>query len=48
MHWSSILVRTGVYDSKDSPPTYEPTHEVENVEEGVLWALERELSKLGH
>jgi ribonucleotide monophosphatase NagD (HAD superfamily) len=43
MEWSSILVRTGIYDPEDSPPAHKPTHEVENVEEGVLWALEREL-----
>ncbi|KAF8583910.1 HAD-superfamily hydrolase [Ramaria rubella] len=40
--WSSILVHTGVYNSKHGPPEYAPTHEARDVEEAVRWALERE------
>ncbi|KAF8508590.1 Haloacid dehalogenase-like hydrolase-domain-containing protein, partial [Hysterangium stoloniferum] len=40
--WSSILVRTGVYDPSLGPPTHTPTHEASNVEEAVRWALNRE------
>ncbi|KAF8893928.1 HAD-like domain-containing protein [Infundibulicybe gibba] len=41
--WSSILVHTGVYDPRQGPPTHTPTHEAEDVEEAVRWALDREL-----
>ncbi|KAH7888320.1 HAD hydrolase [Phlebopus sp. FC_14] len=40
--WKSILVRTGVYDPQRGPPTHRPTHEVEDVEQAVLWALKQE------
>jgi len=41
--WSSVLVRTGVYDPVDGPPTHNPTHEAENVEAAVQWAIDREV-----
>lgn len=41
--WKSILVHTGVYNPRQGPPKHKPTHEAEDVEEAVLWALEREL-----
>ncbi|THH26679.1 hypothetical protein EUX98_g7513 [Antrodiella citrinella] len=31
--WKSILVRTGVYDPSNGPPSHTPTHEVEDVED---------------
>ncbi|KAI9442660.1 HAD-like domain-containing protein [Lactarius indigo] len=37
--WSSILVRTGVYDPADGPPA-------ENVEAAVYWAIEREIAQM--
>ena len=40
--WKSILVRTGVYDPRQGPPSHRPTHEVEDVEQAVQWALEQE------
>jgi len=40
--WKSILVRTGVYDPRQGPPRHRPTHEVEDVEQAVRWALEQE------
>jgi len=43
--WSSVLVRTGVYDPENGPPTHAPTHVAEDVEEAVRWAIEREGSK---
>ena len=43
--WSSILVRTGVYDPADGPPTHKPTYEAENVEAAVHWAIEREITQ---
>jgi len=43
--WSSVLVRTGVYDPIDGPPTHNPTHEVENVEAAVQWAIDREVKR---
>ncbi|CCM05686.1 uncharacterized protein FIBRA_07917 [Fibroporia radiculosa] len=41
--WSSLLVRTGVYDPRQGPPAHVPTHEVEDVLEAVTWAIEREM-----
>ncbi|KAF5388859.1 hypothetical protein D9757_005645 [Collybiopsis confluens] len=42
--WSSVLV-PGVYDpTVGVRPTHEPTHIAQNVEEAVLWAIEREIS----
>ncbi|KAA1478120.1 HAD hydrolase [Dentipellis sp. KUC8613] len=43
--WSSILVHTGVYNPEDGPPTHQPTHEAEDVEAAVKWAIEREFTK---
>lgn len=40
--WKSILVRTGVYDPRQGPPSHRPTHEVDDVEQAVQWALEQE------
>ncbi|KAF8736171.1 hypothetical protein AX14_000805 [Amanita brunnescens Koide BX004] len=42
--WESILVRTGVYDGQQGPPSWMPTHEAEDVEEAVSWAIKRELA----
>lgn len=42
-NWSSILVHTGVYDpALGLPPTNKPTIELQNVEEAVKWAMQRE------
>ncbi|OCH89028.1 HAD-superfamily hydrolase [Obba rivulosa] len=43
--WSSILVHTGVYDPRQGPPMHQPTQEVEDVEEAVRWAIEREMKQ---
>lgn len=43
--WQSILVKTGVYDPAHGPPTHTPTHIAEDVEEAVLWAIEREMNQ---
>ncbi|KAI0279514.1 HAD-hyrolase-like-domain-containing protein [Russula aff. rugulosa BPL654] len=43
--WSSVLVRTGVYDPVDGPPAHNPTHEAENVEAAVQWAIDREVKR---
>jgi len=43
--WSSVLVRTGVYDRAEGPPAHSPTHEAENVEAAVQWAIEREINR---
>ncbi|TFY78575.1 hypothetical protein EWM64_g5443 [Hericium alpestre] len=42
--WSSVLVRTGVYDGSTDPPTHTPTHIADHVEEAVKWAISRELA----
>ncbi|KAJ3787292.1 HAD-like domain-containing protein [Lentinula aff. detonsa] len=44
--WSSVLVNTGVYDPTAGPPAHSPTHQAQDVEDAVLWAIERELSLL--
>lgn len=44
--WSSILVRTGVYDPSEGPPTHTPTVEAADVEEAVTWAIEREAQRV--
>ena len=44
--WSSVLVRTGVYDRAEGPPAHSPTHEAENVEAAVQWAIEREINRM--
>ncbi|KAK0212590.1 HAD-like domain-containing protein [Desarmillaria ectypa] len=43
--WSSVLVRTGVYDPIHGSPSHKPTHEAEDVEEAVRWAISREFEK---
>ncbi|KAJ3490351.1 hypothetical protein NLI96_g1470 [Meripilus lineatus] len=43
--WSSVLVRTGVYDPATGPPKHRPSHEAEDVEAAVKWAIEREMSR---
>lgn len=43
--WPSVLVRTGVYDPIHGSPTHKPTHEAEDVEEAVRWAITREFEK---
>ncbi|KIJ50514.1 hypothetical protein M422DRAFT_59084 [Sphaerobolus stellatus SS14] len=40
-NWSSILVRTGVYDHTAGPPEHTPTSEAGNVEHAVKWALKK-------
>jgi ribonucleotide monophosphatase NagD (HAD superfamily) len=41
--WSSILVRTGVFDPHQGPPSHRPSQEVDNVENAVRWAIDREM-----
>ncbi|KAK4688998.1 hypothetical protein P7C73_g1117, partial [Tremellales sp. Uapishka_1] len=41
--WNSILLRTGVYSG--GTPTHRPTTIADDVEMGVLWAIERELTR---
>ncbi|THH18163.1 hypothetical protein EW146_g2776 [Bondarzewia mesenterica] len=41
--WTSILVRTGVYDPGQGQPTHMPTHITDDVETAVRWAIEREM-----
>jgi ribonucleotide monophosphatase NagD (HAD superfamily) len=41
--WSSVLVKTGVYDRAQGLPKHKPTHIADNVELAVQWALQREL-----
>jgi ribonucleotide monophosphatase NagD (HAD superfamily) len=40
--WNSILLRTGVYQGGE--PSYPATTIADDVEKGVLWAIERELT----
>ncbi|KAF8629173.1 hypothetical protein AX17_005758 [Amanita inopinata Kibby_2008] len=40
--WESILVRTGVYNAQEGPPSCAPSYEAEDVEEAVKWAIMRE------
>ena len=42
--WNSLLVKTGVY--RDGEPKHRPTKIVEDVEEGVKWAIEKESKKV--
>lgn len=42
--WSSVLVKTGVFDPSQGPPPHLPTHYGEDVEEAVTWAIEREIN----
>jgi len=46
-NWSSVLVRTGVFDPQQGPPRHEPSQEVDDVENAVRWAIDRELARLG-
>ncbi|KAI0797137.1 HAD-like domain-containing protein [Abortiporus biennis] len=46
--WSSILVRTGVYDPCNGPPRHKPTREVEDIEAAVKWAIQHEMKKVQH
>ncbi|KAJ7209577.1 HAD-like domain-containing protein [Mycena pura] len=39
-NWQSVLVKTGVYSG--GPPTHQPTHLADDVEEAVHWAIARE------
>jgi ribonucleotide monophosphatase NagD (HAD superfamily) len=41
--WNSILVKTGVY--RNGEPAHVPTKIADDVEEGVKWAIERELRR---
>ncbi|KAF5385856.1 hypothetical protein D9615_002350 [Tricholomella constricta] len=43
--WSSILVRTGVFDPQQGPPSHKPTYLANDVEAAVKWAIDRELAK---
>ncbi|KDR75303.1 hypothetical protein GALMADRAFT_249318 [Galerina marginata CBS 339.88] len=43
--WPSILVKTGVYDPSQGPPSHLPTYLAEDVEEAVNWAIQRELKR---
>ncbi|CAA7259180.1 unnamed protein product [Cyclocybe aegerita] len=45
--WSSVLVRTGVYEPSHGPPPHLPTHYADDVEEAVKWAVDREMTRLG-
>ncbi|EPQ54702.1 HAD hydrolase [Gloeophyllum trabeum ATCC 11539] len=45
--WSSVLVRTGVFDPAQGPPAHTPTHIAEDVEEAVEWAIRREMERAG-
>ncbi|THV06710.1 HAD hydrolase [Dendrothele bispora CBS 962.96] len=40
--WSSVLVHTGVFDPKKGPPKHTPTHQATDVEQAVIWAIQRE------
>ncbi|KAJ1017862.1 hypothetical protein NDA16_005178 [Ustilago loliicola] len=40
--WSSALVRTGVYKDHNGPPNYKATILVDNVEQAVIQAIQRE------
>ncbi|KIM45076.1 hypothetical protein M413DRAFT_441735 [Hebeloma cylindrosporum] len=42
-HWSSVLVKTGVYDPSQGHPSHPPSHCADDVEEAVKWALEQHL-----
>lgn len=41
--WKSILVRTGVYRDDQGEPRHQPTIIQDDVEQGVYWAIEREV-----
>lgn len=41
--WHSILVRTGVYRDEQGEPKHRPTIIRDDVEQGVRWAIEREV-----
>ncbi|EJD03270.1 HAD hydrolase [Fomitiporia mediterranea MF3/22] len=44
--WSSVLVKTGVYDPAGGPPTHKPSHITGDVEQAVHWAINQELSRI--
>lgn len=44
IEWTSILVKTGIFDGS-SEPKYAPTHTADNVLEAVKYAVERERSR---
>jgi hypothetical protein len=44
--WTSVLVRTGVFDRQKGPPKHRPTCEVEDVEEAVQWAINYEFRRI--
>ncbi|KAJ7039158.1 HAD-hyrolase-like-domain-containing protein [Mycena alexandri] len=41
-NWQSVLVKTGVFSG--GKPSHEPTHQAEDVEEAVRWAITRTYS----
>jgi ribonucleotide monophosphatase NagD (HAD superfamily) len=41
--WSSVLVRTGVYNDADGEPAHMPSVIADDVEIGVRWAIERSM-----
>lgn len=41
--WSSVLVRTGVFDPQQGPASHRPSQTVDDVESAVRWAIDREL-----
>ncbi|PPQ98386.1 hypothetical protein CVT24_004065 [Panaeolus cyanescens] len=43
--WQSILVKTGVYDVNNGPPTHSPSHLADDVEGAVEWAIRQEFHK---
>ncbi|KAJ7718008.1 hypothetical protein DFH07DRAFT_860723 [Mycena maculata] len=45
-NWQSVLVGTGVFNG--GIPTHQPTHQAEDVEEAVRWAITREMQKGKH
>jgi ribonucleotide monophosphatase NagD (HAD superfamily) len=40
--WTSILVRTGVFQGGDNDPNYPATYVADHVGAAVQWAFERE------
>ncbi|KZV71152.1 HAD-superfamily hydrolase [Peniophora sp. CONT] len=43
--WSSVLVRTGVYEDTHGPPAHKPTHIADHVLDAVQWAMRKELGR---
>jgi len=46
--WSSVLVRTGVFDPQQGPPSHLPCQEVNHVEDAVRWAINTELTEMAN